>query len=363
MSITQKFTEMLTTLQQPNSIEYSVITHLSNAPLGATISELANHVYSVIDTNILNDESPASAIAGHHATASQTPIFTSQDLEKLKSQLVNLQSVYHKIEYEAQKLCGLNYSRCIHYAETSNELIIINEIKQYAAIFGNLFTVMKSSIDSLSILFNISIPDEQSRQSALDQLLKQYTEVVCEVEDTIKLYLANADSKLKSIESLNTSASKNNDAKTHYSHIHYSIRSKGDHKHKHLSANDRNELHQIMRISHTVSFNSLLFKYIDETGMTDAQVYKAAGISKQVFYLIRNGKQCSLKKVNVVSICVVLQLNTEKTLRLLACCGYGLSEYITFDRIINFCISRGCYDVDEINELLYEYNQQTICGT
>lgn len=30
---------------------------------------------------------------------------------------------------------------------------------------------------------------------------------------------------------------------------------------------------------------------------------------------------------------------------------------------IHICISNDCYDVDEINELLYEYDQPTICGT
>ena len=112
-----------------------------------------------------------------------------------------------------------------------------------------------------------------------------------------------------------------------------------------------------------MSFNSLLFKYIDEAGITDPNVYKAAGISKQVFSYIRNNKLHSLKKENIVSICIVLKLDMEKTLRLLASCGYGLSEYVAFDKIISFCISNDCYDVDEINELLYEYDQPTICGT
>ena len=101
----------------------------------------------------------------------------------------------------------------------------------------------------------------------------------------------------------------------------------------HLSDDDRELLHKIIsNLQDKISFKNLLFKYIDETGMTDAQVYSAAGISKQVFSYIRNDKILSLKKENVVSLCIVLKLNEEKTLKLLESCGYYLSENNTFDR-------------------------------
>lgn len=151
-----------------------------------------------------------------------------------------------------------------------------------------------------------------------------------------------------------STSNKDYDAKQH----HYSPRRED--KHLHLSEADRREFY---KLAHAIPFNLLLFKYIDEAGMTDANVYKAAGISKQVFSYIRNNKLHSLKKENIVSICIVLKLDMEKTQMLLASCGYGLSKYVAFDKIISFCISNDCYDVDEINELLYEYDQPTICGT
>ena len=363
MSIKQQFMEMLQVLQHSNSFEYDVISHLKNIDFCATISNIIYTIDASTNTVTYFDQNPTSLISGRASSAANVQdshLITVHDLESINSKLLELQHIYLEIESETQKMCNLNYTRCIQFAASSEELqSIIYELQQYEGVFGKLFDKWRGVFNYLS---SVLYQTDSADSCILEQLCNPLKAIVDVIESSLSLYKKNTDNKLKAIEMMSESVSEDGNAgKTHYSHICYSPQ--GEQTHSHLSAADRNELHRLMSLPHSKSFKSLLFKYIDETGMTDAQVYKAAGISKQVFSYIRNGKQHTLKKENVVSICIVLHLSIEKTLKLLASCGYGLSEYITFDRIINFCISRGCYDVDEINELLDEYNQKTICGT
>ena len=80
------------------------------------------------------------------------------------------------------------------------------------------------------------------------------------------------------------------------------------------------------------SFADMLFRKIDERGMTDAQCYKKAGI----------------------------ELSMDETKELLMKAGYALSHSSKFDIIIEFFIGRGNYDRFAINEALYEFDQQLI---
>ena len=79
------------------------------------------------------------------------------------------------------------------------------------------------------------------------------------------------------------------------------------------------------------SFADMLFRKIDERGMTDAQCYKKAG-----------------------------ELSMDETKELLMKAGYALSHSSKFDIIIEFFIGRGNYDRFAINEALYEFDQQLI---
>ena len=92
------------------------------------------------------------------------------------------------------------------------------------------------------------------------------------------------------------------------------------------------------------SFADMLFRKIDERGMTDAQCYKKAGIDRKLFSKIR----------------VALELSMDETKELLMKAGYALSHSSKFDIIIEFFIGRGNYDRFAINEALYEFDQQLI---
>lgn len=104
-------------------------------------------------------------------------------------------------------------------------------------------------------------------------------------------------------------------------------------------------------------FNAALMKLIDERGKTDAQVYKRANIDRKLFSKIRTGKGYTPGKRTILALAVALELSLSETQDLLRRAGYALSHSQKFDVIVEFFILSGRYDIFEINQVLFQYDQ------
>ncbi|MDR0861880.1 MAG: hypothetical protein LBN30_03775 [Oscillospiraceae bacterium] len=109
------------------------------------------------------------------------------------------------------------------------------------------------------------------------------------------------------------------------------------------------------------SFSTTLFRLIDRSGMTDADVYKRALIDRRLFSKIRK-KNYTPSKPTVLALAVALELTLDETEDLLACAGYTLSRNSTFDVIVEYYIVNGKYNIYRINELLFEHDQPLLGG-
>ena len=105
------------------------------------------------------------------------------------------------------------------------------------------------------------------------------------------------------------------------------------------------------------TFSEYLLRLIDSKGLTDVEAYKKANVSKSVFHMIRSNRYHVPKKNTVLAFAIALELDLDETNKLLRKAGYAFSNAIVFDVLIQYFISHKKYDILEINEILYDYNQ------
>ncbi len=107
-------------------------------------------------------------------------------------------------------------------------------------------------------------------------------------------------------------------------------------------------------------FQMLLFKYIDRLDKKDSEIYNKANIDRRLFSKIRSNKDYHPSKNTVISLGLALELNEDEIVSLLDSASYSLPFNNKFDLIIRFCFINKIYDINEVNNLLFSYNCNTL---
>ncbi len=118
-------------------------------------------------------------------------------------------------------------------------------------------------------------------------------------------------------------------------------------------------LEDFLKGSAPETFQQALLRLIKERGLTDPQVYKRANVNRWVFSKIRGNPDYHPKKETALAFAIALELDLEDTDDFLSRAGYSLSES-TGDRIVEFFILHGEFDIDKINIALYDYDQKLL---
>ena len=108
------------------------------------------------------------------------------------------------------------------------------------------------------------------------------------------------------------------------------------------------------------TFSEMLLRLIDEKGLKDPEVYKKANVTKQTFSKIRNNSKYNPTKPTILAFVIALELNFDVAKDLLLKSGYALSKSNRFDVIISYFIESENYNIHEINEVLFAYEENLL---
>lgn len=108
-----------------------------------------------------------------------------------------------------------------------------------------------------------------------------------------------------------------------------------------------------------LSLSEMLEQLLKEKGLKKSQVIKNAELSEVYAYQIFSGLRIPERK-KLLCLAIGMSLNLEEVQTLLKCAGYSpLYVKLPFDSIILYGICKKL-SVVEINELLFEYDLETL---
>ncbi len=105
------------------------------------------------------------------------------------------------------------------------------------------------------------------------------------------------------------------------------------------------------------SFSKRLLRMMQEKGLDEAETYKKAFVDRRHFSKIKNDTDYKPTKKTVLAFAIAMELSVDDTKDLLNSAGFSLSNSSKFDLIVQYFLQHEIYDMFEINDVLYHFDQ------
>lgn len=126
------------------------------------------------------------------------------------------------------------------------------------------------------------------------------------------------------------------------------------------SAGNFSEMLSALGKSVNQTFVDRLLFYINEKGVRDSEVYKAAQIDKRLFSKMVSNREYKPSKDTAIALAMALELSLNEATDMLSRAGYAFSHSNKRDIIIEFFFREKLYDLMDANDVLYRLNQKLI---
>ena len=107
-------------------------------------------------------------------------------------------------------------------------------------------------------------------------------------------------------------------------------------------------------------FSETLLKLIDRTGKKDSEIYKKAHVDRKLFSKIKNNPAYKPSKATALAFALALELDLPETEDFIRRAGYTLTHSSKFDIIVEYFIKERNYNLIELDQVLYHFDQPLI---
>lgn len=109
-----------------------------------------------------------------------------------------------------------------------------------------------------------------------------------------------------------------------------------------------------------MTFVDKMLEHISKRHMRDVDVYKAAQVDRRLFSKIVSDREYKPAKDTCVAFALALRLTLGEAEDLLSRAGYTLSHSSKRDVVIEYFFKEHIYDLNDINDILYQLEQKVI---
>lgn len=112
----------------------------------------------------------------------------------------------------------------------------------------------------------------------------------------------------------------------------------------------------IEELNEAYTFASVVKYHLKNKNLTSKDIYERAYIDRRLLHKILTSPSYHPSKKTVLALCIALRLNYYESIELLGLASYSFVANSREDIIYSYFVSKEIYDLNLINNILYQYD-------